>query len=73
MKLGFRNGHPDGSKLGQGQPEVGPMEGAPPRIAYVDLLPEDHACGPLKETLELREKVAAHYDRLYCTPLEARR
>ena len=26
MKRGFVNGHPDWSNLGQGQPEVGPME-----------------------------------------------
>lgn len=65
MKLGFRNGHPDWSNLGQGQPEVGPMEGAPPRIAHVDLLPEDHAYGPLGGTDELREAIATHYNRLY--------
>ena len=31
MKLGFTNGHPDWCNLGQGQPEVGPMAGAPER------------------------------------------
>jgi len=65
MKLGFRNGHPDWSNLGQGQPEVGPMEGAPPRIDHVEILPEDHAYGPLEGTPELREAVAAHVNRLY--------
>jgi aspartate/methionine/tyrosine aminotransferase len=65
MKLGFRNGHSAWSNLGQGQPEVGPMEGAPPRIAHVDLLPDYHAYGPLEGTPELREKVAAHMNRLY--------
>ncbi|MBI5365021.1 MAG: pyridoxal phosphate-dependent aminotransferase [Planctomycetes bacterium] len=64
-KLGFRNGHPDWCNLGQGQPEVGPMEGAPARIDHVDLLPEDHAYGPLGGTDELREAIAAHYNRLF--------
>jgi aspartate/methionine/tyrosine aminotransferase len=65
MKLGFRNGHPDWSNLGQGQPEVGEMAGAPERIQSVDLLPEDAAYGPLEGIDELREVVAAHYNRLY--------
>jgi hypothetical protein len=65
MKRGFVNGHPDWSNLGQGQPEVGPMEGAPPRITNVHIEPADHAYGPLEGIGELRELVAAHYNRLY--------
>ena len=65
VKLGFYNGHPDWSNLGQGQPEVGEMEGAPPRPASIEILPGDHAYGPLEGTDELRELVAAHYNRLY--------
>jgi hypothetical protein len=65
MKLGFRNGHPDWSNLGQGQPEVGDIEGAPPRLLHVDWGPEDQAYGPLEGIPELRELVAAHYNRLY--------
>ena len=38
MKLGFRNGHPDWCNLGQGQPECGPMTGAPPRIERQNLV-----------------------------------
>jgi aspartate/methionine/tyrosine aminotransferase len=64
-KLGFRNGHPDWCNLGQGQPEVGPIPDAPPRIGSVEIRPEDHAYGPLEGTDELRELVAAHYNRLY--------
>ncbi len=64
-KLGFTNGAPDWSNLGQGQPEIGEMEGAPPRISAVTIEPEDHAYGPLGGTLELRTKIAAHYNRLY--------
>jgi hypothetical protein len=64
-KLGFVNGHPDWCNLGQGQPEVGEMEGAPPRIASVELQPADHAYGPLGGLDELREAVAAHTNRLH--------
>jgi aspartate/methionine/tyrosine aminotransferase len=65
MKLGFVNGHPDWSNLGQGQPEVGPMKGAPPRVDSVAIEPEDHAYGHLGGVDALREAVAAHYNRLY--------
>ncbi len=65
MKLGFTNGDPDWCNLGQGQPEVGPMEGAPPRITSVELEPQDHAYGHIGGTDALREAVAAHYNRLY--------
>ncbi len=65
MKRGFVNGHPDWSNLGQGQPEVGPMDGAPERITDVHIEPQDHAYGPLEGIPELREVVAAHYNRLY--------
>jgi aspartate/methionine/tyrosine aminotransferase len=64
-KLGFTNGDPDWCNLGQGQPEVGPMAGAPPRIDAVGLEPGDHAYGPVGGTRELRERIAAHYNRLY--------
>jgi len=65
MKRGFTNGHPDWCNLGQGQPEVGEMEGAPPRISSVEIAPEDHAYGPIIGTDELRSAVAEHYNRLF--------
>jgi aspartate/methionine/tyrosine aminotransferase len=65
VKLGFRNGHPDWSNLGQGQPEVGPMEGGPQRYSTIELEPHDHAYGPVGGTDELRDVVAEHYNRLY--------
>ncbi len=64
-KLGFWNGHPDWCNLGQGQPEVGEMEGAPPRIRHIEIDPADHAYGPVGGTVELRERIAEHYNRLY--------
>src|SRR5580765_6291825 len=64
-KLGFTNGNPEWCNLGQGQPEVGPMEGAPPRIAAVELEPGEHAYGPLGGTPGRREAVARHVNRLF--------
>jgi hypothetical protein len=64
-KLGFTNGHPDWCNLGQGQPEVGEMAGAPARLGGVAIRPEDHAYGPLGGTDPMRECVSQHYNRLY--------
>ena len=64
-KRGFYNGNPEWSNLGQGQPEPGEMEGAPPRLDSVAIPLEDHAYGRLEGTDELREVVAGHYNRLY--------
>ena len=65
MKLGFYNGNPEWSNLGQGQPEVGPMEGAPERVSTISLDPGDHAYGPIGGTTAARQAVADHYNRLY--------
>lgn len=65
MEHGFRMGHPDWSNLGQGQPEVGEMAGAPPRMEHAPFNPEDHAYGAIEGIPEMREAVAAHYNRLY--------
>ncbi|MEE9312486.1 MAG: pyridoxal phosphate-dependent aminotransferase [Planctomycetota bacterium] len=65
MKLGFYNGHPDWCNLGQGQPEIGEMEGAPPRFDQLKMEPTDHAYGHINGTTELCEAIAAHYNRLY--------
>ncbi len=65
MKLGFYNGNPEWANLGQGQPEVGEMEGSPPRIKSFIIEPQDQAYGPLGGLQELREKIALHYNRLF--------
>lgn len=65
MKAGWRMGDPEWSNLGQGQPEVGDIQGAPPRIRSLDIDPADHAYGPVEGIPEYREAVAAHYNRLY--------
>ncbi len=64
-KRGFVNGHPDWCNLGQGQPEVGELAGAPARKMSIELTLADHAYGPVHGTEELRAKVAAHYNRLF--------
>lgn len=64
-KLGYQNGHPDWSNLGQGQPEVGDLDGAPPRFDTIRIEPEDHAYGPLEGIPELRQSVADYYNRLF--------
>ena len=64
-KLGFVNGHPEWCNLGQGQPEVGDMEGAPPRIGSVSIMPTDQAYGPLGGSKEVRDAIAQTYNRLF--------
>ncbi|MBK7129589.1 MAG: pyridoxal phosphate-dependent aminotransferase [Crocinitomicaceae bacterium] len=65
MKRGFYNGNPEWSNLGQGQPEIGEMEGAPKRITSFSIEPGDQAYGPLSGSQGLREMIADHYNRLY--------
>jgi aspartate/methionine/tyrosine aminotransferase len=67
VQRGFWNGNPDWCNLGQGQPEIGEMEGAPNRLRSVTLEPDDQAYGPINGTDELRQAVAEHYNRLYRT------
>lgn len=64
-QYGYQMGDPAWSNLGQGQPEVGEMEGAPERYSSLAFEPSDHAYGPIEGTPELREAIANHYNRLY--------
>ena len=64
-KLGFYNGHPDWCNVGQGQPEVGEIEGAPARIESIQLEPCDAAYGPVGGTVEVREAIADWVNRTY--------
>jgi N-succinyldiaminopimelate aminotransferase len=65
MARGYRTGDPAWSNLGQGQPETGSLPGAPPRITEVSIDPADHYYAPVAGVQELREAVAALYNRLY--------
>ncbi|HEV7785017.1 MAG TPA: pyridoxal phosphate-dependent aminotransferase, partial [Thermoanaerobaculia bacterium] len=62
---GYKTGHPEWSNLGQGQPETGPLPGAPPRVTAIDIDPADHYYAPVAGVWELREAVASLYNRLY--------
>ena len=64
QKVGFGS-DPDWCNLGQGQPETGPLPGAPPRLPAVGLDPNDLEYAPIPGIWELREAIAAHYNRLY--------
>jgi aspartate/methionine/tyrosine aminotransferase len=62
---GFWNGNPEWCNLGQGQPEIGDMPGAPERIRSVTIEAADQAYGPINGTDEMRSAVADHYNRLF--------
>ncbi len=64
-KLGFTTTAPDWCNLGQGQPETGELAGAPPRVHAVTISPDDQEYAPVAGLQELREAVAALYNRLY--------
>jgi N-succinyldiaminopimelate aminotransferase len=64
-RLGFRSGDPDWCNLGQGQPETGPLPGAPERILKVAIEVADQEYAPVPGHGELREAIAALYNRLY--------
>jgi hypothetical protein len=53
-KLGYRYGHPDWCNLGQGQPETGPLPGAPPRVHRIEIGVDDQDYAPIPGIWELR-------------------
>jgi len=64
-KLGFYNGNPEWANLGQGEPEIGEMKGAPSRIKEFIIEPDDDGYGPLNGMRALRKAIAENYNRLY--------
>ncbi len=64
-KLGFSSSDPDWCNLGQGQPETGELPGAPERIHDITIAADDQEYAPVAGLSELREAVAALYNRLY--------
>ena len=64
-KHGFRTDDPEWCNLGQGQPETGPLPGAPPRVHQVAIDVDDQEYAPIPGIGELREAIAALYNRLY--------
>jgi N-succinyldiaminopimelate aminotransferase len=65
VRRGFSSTSTDWCNLGQGQPETGPLEGAPPRVHSVIIDPTDQDYAPVAGIWELREAVASLYNRLY--------
>jgi aspartate/methionine/tyrosine aminotransferase len=51
--------------LGQGQPETGPLPGAPPRVHSIAVDVDDQEYAPVAGLTELREAIAQLYNRLY--------
>ena len=64
-RRGFRYGHPEWCNLGQGQPETGPLAGAPPRVHQVEIGVDDQEYAPVPGIWELRRAVAELYNGLY--------
>jgi aspartate/methionine/tyrosine aminotransferase len=64
-RAGYREDDPEWANLGQGQPESGPLEGAPPRVGSIQLLEHDGEYAPTAGLAELREAVARLYNDLF--------
>jgi aspartate/methionine/tyrosine aminotransferase len=64
QRRGFGS-EPGWSNLGQGQPETGPLAGAPPRIESVAIPTDDQEYAPVAGVPELREAIADFYNQLF--------
>ncbi len=64
-KRGYRSADPEWCNLGQGQPETGPLPGAPPRVQELRVALDDQEYSPVPGLWDLREAVAGLYNRLY--------
>jgi aspartate/methionine/tyrosine aminotransferase len=62
---GFGRSSEPWANLGQGQPETGPLPGAPPRLAHLDIVEDDHEYAPVAGLWALREEVAGLYNDLF--------
>jgi N-succinyldiaminopimelate aminotransferase len=64
-RLGYRSGAADWCNLGQGQPETGPLPGAPARRHAVEISVDDLEYAPVAGVWELRAAIAELYNHLY--------
>ena len=64
-KFGYHTGATDWCNLGQGQPETGPLPGAPARVHDITIDVDDQEYAPVPGIPELREAIAGLYNRLY--------
>ena len=65
VKRGFTGEAGDWCNLGQGQPETGPLPGAPPRRSRLEIALDDQEYAPVAGLWELRDTIAGNYNRLY--------
>ena len=64
-RRGYRGGDASWCNLGQGMPEIGELAGAPARIGKISVELDDQEYAPVPGIWELREAIAALYNRLY--------
>ena len=64
-KAGYRPGDSSWCNLGQGQPDTGPLPGAPERIQVVNFATPDLEYAPVAGLWEVREAVAGMYNELF--------
>jgi aspartate/methionine/tyrosine aminotransferase len=64
-RLGYRSGAADWCNLGQGQPETGPIPGAPPRRHAVEVSVDDQEYAPVAGLSDLRAAIADLYNRVF--------
>lgn len=64
-RAGYRFDDSAWCNLGRGQPETGPLPGAPPRVERFCIDPGDHDYAPVGGLWELRGAVADLYNHLY--------
>ena len=64
-RAGYRPDDPSWSNLGQGQPETGPLPGAPARVSDVHFENFDLEYAPVAGLWEVREAVAGMYNELF--------
>ena len=65
QRHGFSPSDAEWCNLGQGQPETGPLPGAPPRVGHMSVALDDQEYAPVQGILQLREAVASLYNNLY--------
>lgn len=75
-RFGYRPGVDQGDdgwcNLGQGQPDTGPLEGAPPRCHSISIAVDDQEYAPVAGLLELREAIAEFYNKAYRRGMKSR-
>jgi aspartate/methionine/tyrosine aminotransferase len=64
-RAGYRPGDKEWCNLGQGQPETGPLPGAPERVTSASFTVDELEYAPVAGLWEVREAVASMYNQLF--------